>query len=109
MLEEKGYGVLTAGDGENAVRLCKENPEIDLLLTDVIAPGMNGPAIADEVAALNPAVKILFMTGYDGTHMVQHYVVAKGHSLLVKPFTMDQLEYKIESVLTNAAERRELS
>ena len=103
MLEEKGYGVLAAGNGENAVRLCRENPAIDLLLTDVVAPGMSGPAIADQVAALNPAVKVLFMTGYDGTYLVQHYAVAKGYSLLAKPFTMGQLEHKIESVLAGVA------
>ena len=92
MLERQGYQVLSADTGENAIRLFNSHPEIDLLLTDVVAPGMSGPMIADEIAALKPEIKVLFMSGYDGTQVVQRYVVEKGYSLLIKPFTMAQLE-----------------
>lgn len=99
MLTRNHYRVLTADTGENAIRLFNNNPGIDLLLTDVVAPGMSGPMIADEIAALRPDIKVLFMSGYDGTQVVQRYVVEKGYSLLIKPFTMEQLETKVRSVI----------
>lgn len=99
MLARHGYRVLTADTGENAVRLFKNNPGVALLLTDVVAPGMSGPMIADEIAALKPDIKVLFMSGYDGTQVVQRYVVEKKYSLLIKPFTMEQLETKVREVL----------
>ena len=55
--------------------------------------------IADEIAALNPAIKVLFMSGFDNTQVVQRYVVEKGYSLLVKPFTMERLEQEVRAVL----------
>jgi CheY-like chemotaxis protein len=99
MLTKNGYRVLTADTGENAVRLFKSNPEVALLLTDVVAPGMSGPMIADQIAALRPGIRVLFMSGYDNTQVVQRYVVEKGYSLLVKPFSMIQLEQKVREVL----------
>ncbi len=103
MLTKSGYRVFTADTGENAVRMFKSHPDTDLLLTDVVAPGMSGPMIADEIAALNPGIKVLFMSGYDSTQVVQKYVVERGYSLLVKPFTMEQLERKVSSVLARTA------
>ncbi|HEY3825640.1 MAG TPA: response regulator [Bryobacteraceae bacterium] len=101
MLARSGYRVLIADSGENAIRLFRVNPEIDLLLTDVVATGMSGPMIADEIATLKPEIKVLFMSGYDSTQVVQRYVVEKGYSLLVKPFTMEQLGSKVKAVLGN--------
>jgi CheY-like chemotaxis protein len=99
MLTRNGYRVLSADSGENAIRLFKSHPDTDLLLADVVSPGMSGPMIADEIAALNPDIKVLFMSGFDSTQVVQRYVVEKGYSLLVKPFTMEQLEQKVREVL----------
>jgi|SRR6185312_2139867 len=99
MLTRNGYVVLSADSGENALRLFTSNPHTELLLTDVVAPGMSGPMIADEIAALKPGIKVLFMSGFDGTQVVQRYVVEKGYSLLTKPFTMEQLERKVRAVL----------
>lgn len=99
MLEKKGYRVLSAANGEQALRHCDVNPQIDLLLTDVIAPGMSGPMIADQILARQPGIKILFMSGYEGTQVVQRYVVEQGHALIVKPFTVPDLAQKVESIL----------
>jgi CheY-like chemotaxis protein len=99
MLVRNGYRVISADSGENAIRPFKNNPDTDLLLTDVVAPGMSGPMIADQIASLKPDIKVLFMSGYDGTQVVQRYVVEKGYSLLIKPFTMEQLERKVRAVL----------
>jgi two-component system, cell cycle sensor histidine kinase and response regulator CckA len=107
MLTKSGYRVFSADTGENAVRMFKQHPDTELLLTDVVAPGMSGPQLADEIASLNPNIKVLFMSGYDSTQVVQRYVVERGYSLLVKPFTMEQLERKIENMLVkkvNSAE-----
>ena len=103
MLTRAGYRVFSADTGENAIRLFKGNREIELLLTDVVAPGMSGPMIAEEISALNPKIKVLFMSGYDSTQVVQKYVVGSGYSLLVKPFTMEQLESKVRNVLAKTA------
>jgi len=105
MLTRNGYRVLTADTGENAVRLFRNNPGVELLLTDVVAPGMSGPMIADEIAALKPDIKVLFMSGYDGTQVVQRYVVEKNYSLLIKPFTMEQLEKKVRETLGGVGTR----
>ena len=99
MLARSGYRIISADTGQNAIRLFKNNMDTDLLLTDVVAPGMSGPMIADEIAALKPGIRVLFMSGYDGTQVVQRYVVEKGYSLLIKPFTMEQLERKVRAVL----------
>jgi two-component system cell cycle sensor histidine kinase/response regulator CckA len=99
MLTKSGYRVLSADTGENAIRLFRNNPDTDLLLTDVVAPGMSGPMIADQIAVLKPHIKVLFMSGYDGTQVVRRYVVEKGYSLLIKPFTMKELVNKVQAVL----------
>jgi DNA-binding NtrC family response regulator len=70
---------------------------------------MSGPMIADEIAALKPAIKVLFMSGYDNTRVVTRYVAEKGYSLLIKPFTMEQLTRKVEAVLSHGASPSELS
>jgi CheY-like chemotaxis protein len=106
MLERQGYQVLSADTGENAVHMFRSHPEIVLLLTDVVAPGMSGPMIADAIAALKPDIKVLFMSGYDSTQVVQRYVVEKGYSLLIKPFTMAQLEQKVKAVLSGNDEAK---
>ena len=101
MLTRSGYRVVSADTGENAIRLFRNNPDAELLLTDVVAPGMSGPMIADQIATLKPDIKVLFMSGYDGTQVVRRYVVEKGYSLLTKPFTMEQLRSKVQAVLAD--------
>jgi two-component system cell cycle sensor histidine kinase/response regulator CckA len=101
MLTRSGYRVVSADTGENAIRLFRNNPNADLLLTDVVAPGMSGPMIADQIAALKPDIKVLFMSGYDGTQVVRRYVVEKGYSLIAKPFTMEQLRSKVQAILAD--------
>jgi DNA-binding NtrC family response regulator len=107
MLTKAGFRVFSADTGENAVRIFKQNPDTNLLLADVVAPGMSGPMIADQVAAINPGVKVLFMSGYDNTQVVQRYVIEKGYALLVKPFTMEQLERKVQDILAKSASSAE--
>jgi len=71
-------------------------------LLDVVSPGLSGPMVADRIAELQPnGLRVLFMSGYDNTNVVQRYVVEKGYALLTKPFTMDQLSKKVRDVLSS--------
>jgi two-component system cell cycle sensor histidine kinase/response regulator CckA len=101
MVTAKGYNVLTADSGEHAITLVKSlKSPIDLLLTDVVAPGMSGPMLADKLAEQQPDLRVLFMSGYDNTNVVQRYVVEKGHALLHKPFTVEELGRKVAEMLS---------
>jgi two-component system cell cycle sensor histidine kinase/response regulator CckA len=100
MVTQFGYAVLTADSGDHALTIYKHHKApIELLITDVIAPGMSGPMLADKLSAIQPDLKVLYISGYDNTHVVQTYVVEKGHALLAKPFTMEELQAKITELL----------
>ncbi|MBZ5582362.1 MAG: response regulator [Acidobacteriia bacterium] len=95
MVGQFGYNVLTADSGEHALTLYKNHGPIELLITDVVAPGMSGPMLADKLTTMQPGLRVLFISGYDNTHVVQKYVVEKGHMLLAKPFTVEELRTKL--------------
>ncbi len=99
MVGQFGYNVLTADSGEHALTLYRNHGPIELLITDVVAPGMSGPMLADKLTALQPGLRVLFISGYDNTHVVQKYVVEKGHMLLAKPFTVEELRTKMSELL----------
>ena len=75
---------------------------MEMLITDVVAPGMSGPMLADKLTAIQPDLKVLYISGYDNTHVVQKYVVEKGHALLSKPFTMEELRARMAALLEPA-------
>jgi CheY-like chemotaxis protein len=102
MVGQFGYAVLTADSGEHALTLYKHHKApIDLLITDVVAPGMSGPMLADKLTELQPDLKVLYISGYDSTHVVQKYVVEKGHALLTKPFTLEEMQAKVREILSS--------
>jgi two-component system, cell cycle sensor histidine kinase and response regulator CckA len=72
---------------------------IDLLLTDVVMPGMSGRQLALRLTELHPDLKVLFMSGYTDNVMAQHGVLEPGTELLQKPFTLDSLGDKVRAVL----------
>ena len=99
-LTRSGYKVLTADNGDNAIKAHKRTKHpIDLLLLDVVSPGLSGPMVADRIVETQPGLHVLFMSGYDRTNVVQRYVVEKGYALLTKPFTPDQLAKKVREVM----------
>ena len=103
MVARQGYNVLTADNGEHAITLLRnQKTPINLLLTDVVAPGMSGPMLADKLVAMQPGLRVIFMSGYDNTQVVQRYVVEKGYALLHKPFTVEELGRKVGEVLGKA-------
>ncbi len=100
MVRQFGYSVLTADSGEHAMTLYRNhNAPIELLIADVVAPGMSGPMLADKLTALQPDLKVLYISGYDDTHVVQKYVVERGHALLAKPFTVEELKSKMQELV----------
>ena len=100
MLASNGYKVLTASNGESAIKTFKRSKQpVDLVLLDVVAPGLSGPMVADRLTELQPGLRVLYMSGYDSTNVVQRYVIDKGHALLTKPFTERQLAKKVREVL----------
>jgi two-component system, cell cycle sensor histidine kinase and response regulator CckA len=102
MVTQFGYTALTADSGEHALTLYKnQHSPLELLITDVVAPGMSGPMLADKLASLQPDLKVLYISGYDNTNVVQKYVVEKGHALLTKPFNVQELRNKIGELLSH--------
>jgi CheY-like chemotaxis protein len=102
MVGQFGYNVLTADSGEHALTLYRNHGPIELLITDVVAPGMSGPMLADKLAAQQPGLRVLFISGYDNSQVVQKYVVEKGHALLAKPFTVAELKAKLAGLMAPA-------
>ena len=93
-----GCTVLSARDAREALRIVNERKVvIDLLLTDVIMPGMSGPALAKQVRSLRPQTKILYMSGYSGEF--QPDMLTPGVSFIQKPFTVADLARKIRKML----------
>jgi two-component system, NtrC family, sensor kinase len=94
-----GYRVVEAGDAEAALTIFASNAEIQLMLTDVVMPGMNGRALADAIRQSHPAVKTLFMTGYSRNAIVHQGRLDPGVSLIQKPFSQASLAARIRSLL----------
>jgi PAS domain S-box-containing protein len=100
ILEEAGYRVLVAQQGEEAVRFCNEHAnEIHLLLTDVVMPGAGGKVVADRLSAMRPGIKVLFMSGYTDEAIVHHGVLDSNVEFIQKPFTPLGLSKKVREVL----------
>ena len=100
LLVEHGYLVLAAANGTEALVIAKKEIEpIDLLLTDVIMPGMSGRALAEMLGATQPGLTVLYMSGYTDDEIVRHGIVGAGIHLLHKPFSEDELIAKVREVL----------
>jgi len=99
-LEGYGYTVLEASSAEEALQVAEKFSEpINLLLTDVIMPGMSGRQLAEKVLGQRPQTKIVYMTGYTDDMVVQHKVLEPGVKLLQKPFGKVALAQKVRSTL----------
>jgi len=99
MLEEHGYQVLEAEDGKSALDVIgSDHTSVDLILTDVVMKGMNGPELVLRLMDSRPAMKVVYMSGYTG-ELVAHQGLESGIRLLEKPFTRADLLKTIDAAL----------
>jgi PAS domain S-box-containing protein len=99
-LESAGFHVMTAESGERAMEVVAGYlGTFDLLLTDVIMPGMNGRVLSEQLLPRQPGMKVLYMSGYTDSFIAGHGVLDPGTNLLHKPFTEEVLIRKIREVL----------
>ena len=98
-LETLGYDVLEAGDAENALGLLNAHRSVQLLLTDVVMPGMNGRKLAEEAKQQRPLLKVLYMTGYSRNAIVHQGRLDPGVDLIQKPLTSELLSTAIRRML----------
>src|SRR5258708_20632656 len=109
-LEKQGYKVIEAADGAVAMQIAVAHDKvIDLLLTDVIMPGMNGRELAQRIAEIRPNVKILYMSGSTENVIGHNGMLDAGVRLLQKPFTLRDLRSKVREVLDATSPPREVT
>ena len=100
MLEGGGLTVLQASGGEEAMALARRgDAPIDLLLTDIVMPGMSGVELADRLERERPGMRILFMTGYAEEIVVNEGILGKHRECIGKPFTQEQITTKVRNIL----------
>ena len=99
LLQGLGYQVLTAAHGAEAVKLAANpSPAIQLLMTDVVMPGMNGRELAEQLQRDRPALKILYVSGYT-ENVIAPEILREGTAFLQKPFARDLLAKKMRELL----------
>jgi PAS domain S-box-containing protein len=105
ILESRGYTVLDAANGEEAIRALASAPgRVDLLLSDVVMPGMSGRELVERLLPVYPWLRVLFMSGYTEDTMLQHRVAELGITVVEKPFTRDDLALAVRNTLHRATE-----
>ncbi len=103
ILEEFGYSVLEAGDGQEALELFRDNRDrISLVILDVIMPKLKGREVYDAIRAIDPAVRVLFCSGYPEDVLIKQGGFESGMNYLAKPYSPKELLMKIREVLDNA-------
>jgi len=100
VLADCGYKVLSAASPEEGLALCRAHqPEIQLLVTDVILPRMKGPQLAQQVKQISPRIRVLYVSGYTSDAIVHYGVLDAGLWFLGKPFSVSELIAKVREVL----------
>ncbi len=103
VLEEHGYKVLSALDGCEALEIARRHEgRIDLLITDVVMPQMNGQELADAIAEFRPETKVLFVSGYSDNELGKNGLLDPRIELLQKPFTPQALARKIRRAIATS-------
>ena len=100
MLAEQGYRTLEAVDGPSGLKILRSNERIDLLVTDIGLPGMNGRQVADQARETRPGLKILFITGYAESVAISDGFLQPGMEMITKPFDLDHLAQRIRAMIS---------
>jgi signal transduction histidine kinase len=100
MLAEQGYRTLEAVDGPSGLQVLRDHERIDLLVTDVGLPGMNGRQLADQARETRPALKILFITGYAESVAIADGFLQPGMEMITKPFDLEHLSQRIRAMIS---------
>ncbi|MCF8113053.1 MAG: response regulator, partial [Desulfotignum sp.] len=99
MLERKGYTVISAATPAQALEKAQNHAgAIDLLMSDVVMPEMNGRDLATKIIALYPDIRLLFMSGYTANVIAHQGILDKGVAFIQKPFSMAELTEKVREV-----------
>ena len=98
-LEEAGFKVREAAEAQAAMVLLRADDGIRLMVTDVGLPGVNGRRLADQARAHRPDMKVLFMTGYADSTLIEK-ALPEGFGLITKPFDLDDLAARAQALLT---------
>jgi two-component system, cell cycle sensor histidine kinase and response regulator CckA len=100
MIERLGYRVADAGSGDEALALVeKQNVRPDVVLTDLVLPGISGRQLAEQLCRILPEAKIIYMSGYADDAIARDGTIGADVAFLQKPFTLASLSEKIKSVL----------
>jgi CheY-like chemotaxis protein len=100
MLGEQGYQTLEAVDGPAGLRILRSQARVDLLVTDVGLPGMNGRQLADQARETRPDLKILFITGYAENVAMAGGFLQPGMEMITKPFDLDNLSRRVRAMIS---------
>ena len=108
MLEQKGYTVVTSAKPAEAMEKAKNHSgSIDLLMTDVIMPGMNGRDLAEQITAFYPDCRLLFMSGYTAEIIAHEGILDDGMTFIQKPFSIADLIEKVREALNTAPDENQ--
>jgi two-component system cell cycle sensor histidine kinase/response regulator CckA len=103
-LQNKGYKVLEARDGEDALQMLKSNDgKVDLVITDVMMPGVDGPTLIRRVRETHPGLKVIFISGYAEDSFRKRLGEGEQVHFLPKPFSLQQLAGKVKEVMRASA------
>jgi hypothetical protein len=102
-LERLGYQVLDAAHADDAIRVATAfSGTIDLLLTDVVMPGVNGRELANRLKPIRPAMRVLYVSGYTHDAFVDSGIIDPNEAFMEKPFALEELAQRIREVLETA-------
>jgi len=98
-LEEAGFAVMEAAEAQGPLEMLRGDHPISLIITDVGLPGLNGRRLADAARSQRPDMKVLFMTGYADSALLEN-VLPEGFGLIIKPFDLDDLAARAQALLS---------
>jgi two-component system, cell cycle sensor histidine kinase and response regulator CckA len=105
ILQSQGYHVIEAASGMEAIAKVSDDQDIDLLITDIIMPGMRGWELAQKLSSTRSGLKVLYISGHTDTDLINEGALLEGGTFLEKPFRPEMLLQKVQEILnTDSAE-----